>query len=180
MAAHHRSRRAQNLGSDPVTRSSFEFARPASPPRPRWGIRTVHRARHLFRETLSSNTGPHGSCPDGRVEPSPHRGGWQGNPLSQQSPGRGAVSPNPAAGREVFRGRPRVPCQTELTLKKTRWSSLVIGINAPFTQILSVAQERIAAYRGQHRAPLAKEGRFSINYTGLQGRGERGGRDRRP
>jgi len=33
-----------------VTRSLFEFARPAAPPRLRWGIQTVHRARHLFRE----------------------------------------------------------------------------------------------------------------------------------
>jgi hypothetical protein len=32
----------------PVSRSFFEFARPAAPPRPRWGIQTVHQARHLF------------------------------------------------------------------------------------------------------------------------------------
>jgi hypothetical protein len=31
----------KNLGA--VTRSFFEFARPAPPPRPRWGIQTVHR-----------------------------------------------------------------------------------------------------------------------------------------
>jgi hypothetical protein len=31
----------------PVSRSFFEFARPAAPPRPRWGIQTVP-ARHLF------------------------------------------------------------------------------------------------------------------------------------
>jgi hypothetical protein len=33
-----------------VTRSFFEFARPAAPRRPRWGIQTVQRARHLFRQ----------------------------------------------------------------------------------------------------------------------------------
>jgi len=33
-----------------VSRSFFEFARPAAPPRPRWRIQTVHRARHLFPE----------------------------------------------------------------------------------------------------------------------------------
>jgi hypothetical protein len=30
--------------------SPFEFARPAPPRQPRWGSRTVHRARHLFCE----------------------------------------------------------------------------------------------------------------------------------
>jgi pimeloyl-ACP methyl ester carboxylesterase len=34
----------------PETRSFFEFARPAPTRRPRLGIQTVHRARHLFRE----------------------------------------------------------------------------------------------------------------------------------
>ena len=33
-----------------VTRSFFEFARPAPPPRPTMGIQTVLGARRLFRE----------------------------------------------------------------------------------------------------------------------------------
>jgi len=41
--------------------------------------------------------------------------------------------PKPARGREIFRARPRVPCQSEPALKETRWSSPLIGINAPFT-----------------------------------------------
>jgi hypothetical protein len=34
----------------PGSRSFFEFARPAAPPRHDGGIQTVHQARHLFRE----------------------------------------------------------------------------------------------------------------------------------
>jgi hypothetical protein len=32
----------------PGSRSFFEFARPAAPPRHDGGIQTVHQARHLF------------------------------------------------------------------------------------------------------------------------------------
>jgi hypothetical protein len=36
----------------------LRVTRPASPPRSRWGIRTVHRARHLFREHCQERTWP--------------------------------------------------------------------------------------------------------------------------
>jgi hypothetical protein len=42
----------------PVSRSFFEFARPAPPRQPRWGSQTVHRARHLFREHCGATPAP--------------------------------------------------------------------------------------------------------------------------
>jgi hypothetical protein len=41
-----------------MTRSLFELARPTAPPRPRWGIGTVHPARHLFREHCRATPEP--------------------------------------------------------------------------------------------------------------------------
>jgi hypothetical protein len=48
-----------------VTRSFFEFARPAPPRGHDGGSRLSTGARHLFRERLSGDTGAHGSSPDG-------------------------------------------------------------------------------------------------------------------
>jgi hypothetical protein len=50
--------RAQEPRIGPVTRSFFEFARPAAPPRRRRGILTVHRARHLFPEHCLATPAP--------------------------------------------------------------------------------------------------------------------------
>jgi hypothetical protein len=56
--------RAQKPRIGPVTRSFFEFDRSAPPRRPRWGMGTVHRARHLFRKHRLGDTGAHVPCPD--------------------------------------------------------------------------------------------------------------------
>jgi hypothetical protein len=42
--------RAQKPQIEPVTRSFFEFARPAQPRRPRWGIQGRPPGRHLFSQ----------------------------------------------------------------------------------------------------------------------------------
>jgi hypothetical protein len=71
--------RAQKTRIGPVTRSFFDFARPAWPPRPRWGIQPVHRARHLFREHCQAILEPMSHLRMGGM----HRrimGGPQGNP----------------------------------------------------------------------------------------------------
>jgi hypothetical protein len=50
--------RAQKPRIGTVTRSFFEFARPVPPRRPRWGIQTVHQARHLFSEHCRATPNP--------------------------------------------------------------------------------------------------------------------------
>src|SRR6266545_3539829 len=50
--------RAQKRRIGAVTRAFFEFARPAPPQRSRWGIQTVHRARHLFPEHCRATPDP--------------------------------------------------------------------------------------------------------------------------
>ena len=50
--------RAQKRRIGAVTRAFFEFARPAPPQRSRWGIQTVHRARHLFPEHCQATPDP--------------------------------------------------------------------------------------------------------------------------
>jgi len=76
----------------PVTRSFFELPRPASPPRPRWGIQTVHRARHLFREQQPATPAPMSHLPSQERSLS-HQG--------KQSPG--SDQPNRARGEALVR-----------------------------------------------------------------------------